>query len=430
MTRKIDIFDTTLRDGEQSPGASMNTEEKLVVARQLLRLNVDVIEAGFPISSPGDFESVRRISELAGDNAVVCGLTRAIDKDIEVCADALKYAKRPRIHTGIGVSPSHMRDKLRITEEECLERAVHAVAFAKTFVDDVQFYAEDAGRSDFAFLAKVIEAVIAAGATVVNIPDTTGYSLPWDFGDRIKYLVDHVKGIDDVTISVHCHNDLGMATALSLAGVRNGATQIECTINGLGERAGNTAMEEVVMGIRMHGDELDAHTDINTDQTSESGCIHGMDLAAACGLCCDGLTVGKNKVNLLGENLHIIGARSIDPPEYGVAERAGAHLHTVWEVRERGLEAVLADILPALEGKQVHISFDVDVLDPAEFTATGYNIPEGLAVAEVERVLSAVLDTGRACSFECVEYNPAMDPGKKDLNTLMGILKMVSEKLK
>ena len=264
MTRKIDIFDTTLRDGEQSPGASMNTEEKLVIARQLLRLGVDVIEAGFPISSPGDFESVRRISELAGDNAVVCGLTRAIDKDIEVAADALKYAKRPRIHTGIGVSESHMRDKLRITEEQCIERAVHAVGYAKTFVDDVQFYAEDAGRSDFAFLAKVIEAVIAAGATVVNIPDTTGYSLPWDFGERIKYLVDNVKGIEDVTISVHCHNDLGMATALSLAGVRNGATQIECTINGLGERAGNTAMEEVVMGIRMHGEELDARTDINT----------------------------------------------------------------------------------------------------------------------------------------------------------------------
>ena len=264
MTRKIDIFDTTLRDGEQSPGASMNTEEKLVIARQLLRLNVDVIEAGFPISSPGDFESVRRISELAGDAAVVCALTRAVDKDIDSAADALKFAKRPRIHTGIGVSPSHMRDKLRITEDECIERAVHAVSYAKKYVEDVQFYAEDAGRSDFAFLARVIEAVVKAGATVVNIPDTTGYSLPEDFGARIKYLMDNVAGIDDVTVSVHCHNDLGMATALSLAGVRNGATQIECTINGLGERAGNTAMEEVVMAMRMHGEELDAHTDINT----------------------------------------------------------------------------------------------------------------------------------------------------------------------
>lgn len=264
MTRKIDIFDTTLRDGEQSPGASMNTEEKLVIARELLRLNVDVIEAGFPISSPGDFESVRRIAELAGDAATVCALTRAVEKDIDSAADALRYAKRPRIHTGIGVSPSHMRDKLRITEDECVERAVKCVSYAKKFVEDVQFYAEDAGRSDFAFLARVIEAVAAAGATVVNIPDTTGYSLPEDFGARIKYLMDHVKGIENVTVSVHCHNDLGMATALSLAGVRNGATQIECTINGLGERAGNTAMEEVVMAMRMHGAELDAHTDINT----------------------------------------------------------------------------------------------------------------------------------------------------------------------
>ena len=266
MTRKINIFDTTLRDGEQSPGASMNTEEKLVVARQLLRLNVDVIEAGFPISSPGDFESVRRISELAGDKAVVCALTRAVEKDIDCAADALKYAKRPRIHTGLGVSPSHMRDKLRITEGECVERAIKCVTYAKKYVEDVQFYAEDAGRSDFDFLVRVIQAVVDAGATVVNIPDTTGYSLPEDFGRRIKYLVDNVNGIENVTISVHCHNDLGMATALSLAGVRNGATQVECTINGLGERAGNTAMEEVVMAMRMHEQELDGHTDINTKE--------------------------------------------------------------------------------------------------------------------------------------------------------------------
>lgn len=264
MTRKIDIFDTTLRDGEQSPGASMNTEEKLVIARQLLRLNVDVIEAGFPISSPGDFESVRRIAELAGDNATVAGLTRAIDKDIDVAADALRYAKRPRIHTGLGVSPSHLRDKLRISEDECVERAAHCVAYAKKYVNDVEFYAEDAGRSDYDFLVRVIQAAVDAGATVVNIPDTTGYSLPEEFGRRIKYLMDNVRGIENVTVSVHCHNDLGMATALALEGVKNGATQIECTINGLGERAGNTAMEEVVMAMRMHGEELDAHTDVNT----------------------------------------------------------------------------------------------------------------------------------------------------------------------
>ena len=266
MTRKIAIFDTTLRDGEQVPGASMNTDEKLVVARELLRMNVDVIEAGFPISSPGDFESVRKISELAGWDAVVCALTRAVDKDIVCAADALQFAKRPRIHTGIGVSESHMRDKLRITPDVAVERAVKAVTLAKSYVDDVEFYAEDAGRSDYDFLVRIIQAVVDAGATVVNIPDTTGYSLPEEFGQRIKYLADNVKGIEDVTISVHCHNDLGMATALALSGVKNGARQIECTINGRGERAGNTSMEEVVRAIRMHGKELDAHTDINTKE--------------------------------------------------------------------------------------------------------------------------------------------------------------------
>lgn len=270
MTRKIHVFDTTLRDGEQSPGASMNTEEKLVVARELLRMNVDVIEAGFPVSSPGDFQSVRRIGELAGDAAVVCALTRAVDGDIDAAADALKTAKRPRIHTGLGVSPTHLRDKLRITEQECIERAVHSVAYAKRFVEDVQFYAEDAGRSDYGFLARVIEAVIKAGATVVNIPDTTGYSLPDEFGRRIRYLMEHVAGIEDVVVSVHCHNDLGMATALALEGVRCGAGQVECTINGLGERAGNTALEEIVMGVRMHAGELDAHTDVNARELTRA----------------------------------------------------------------------------------------------------------------------------------------------------------------
>ena len=284
MTRKIDIFDTTLRDGEQSPGASMNTEEKLVVARQLLRMKVDVIEAGFPISSPGDFESVRRIAELAGDDATVVGLTRAVEMDIDRAAEALKYAKRPRIHTGIGVSPSHLHDKLRITEDQCLERAEHCVRYAKKYMNDVQFYAEDAGRSDYDFLVKVIQRVVDAGATVVNIPDTTGYSLPAEFGRRIAYLMENVRGIENVTVSVHCHNDLGMATALALEGVKNGATQIECTINGLGERAGNTALEEVVMGIRMHGEELNAHTDINTREFAKASrlvsSITGMNVQA------------------------------------------------------------------------------------------------------------------------------------------------------
>ena len=264
MTRKIAIFDTTLRDGEQSPGASMNSEEKLVITRQLLRLGVDVIEAGFPVSSPGDFKSVQQIADEVGDRAIVCALTRAVEKDIDSAADALANCKRPRIHTGIGVSRSHIYDKLRTTPEVILDRAVHAVKYAKKYCEDIEFYAEDAGRSDYEFLAKVCEAVIDAGATVVNIPDTTGYSLPDEYGRRIRFLMENVSNIDKATISVHCHNDLGMATALSLAGVANGAGQIECTINGLGERAGNTAMEEVVMAIKMHGEELDVHTDINT----------------------------------------------------------------------------------------------------------------------------------------------------------------------
>ena len=270
MTRKIDIFDTTLRDGEQSPGASMNTEEKLVIAQQLLRMHVDVIEAGFPISSPGDFRSVQEIGRLAGDDAVVVGLTRAVDKDIDRAAEALSTAKRPRIHTGLGVSPQHLREKLRISEDECVERAIHCVKYAKRYVEDVEFYAEDAGRADQKFLERVIQAAVDAGATVVNIPDTTGYQMPDDFGARIKGLADNVRGIENVTISVHTHNDLGMATALALAGVKNGATQIECTINGLGERAGNTALEEVVMAIKMHGDELDAHTGVVTQELTRA----------------------------------------------------------------------------------------------------------------------------------------------------------------
>jgi 2-isopropylmalate synthase len=270
MTRKIDIFDTTLRDGEQSPGAGMTTDDKLVIARQLLRMKVDVIEAGFPVSSPGDFKSVAEIGRMAGDDCVVCGLTRAVDGDIDVAAEALKTAKRPRIHTGLGVSPEHLHEKLNITEDECVERAIHCVKYARNLVDDVEFYAEDAGRSDQEFLVRVIQAAVKAGATVVNIPDTTGYSLPWDFAQRIRDLRERVDGIEDVTISVHTHNDLGMATALAIASVDAGATQVECTINGLGERAGNTSLEEIVMAIKMHGDELDAHTDIVTRELTRA----------------------------------------------------------------------------------------------------------------------------------------------------------------
>lgn len=258
----VQIFDTTLRDGEQVPGCKLDTESKLIIADRLDHLGVDVIEAGFPISSPGDFHSVESIAKLI-KNATVCGLTRAVKKDIEVAADALKHAKKPRIHTGIGTSDSHIKYKFNATREQIIERAVAAVAFAKTFVEDVEFYAEDAGRTDNAFLAKVCEEVIKAGATVLNIPDTTGYCLPEEYGAKIKYLKENVTGIDKATLSCHCHNDLGLATANSIAGIMNGARQIECTINGIGERAGNTSLEEVVMIMRQHPD-LHLNTNINT----------------------------------------------------------------------------------------------------------------------------------------------------------------------
>jgi 2-isopropylmalate synthase len=248
---KIFIFDTTLRDGEQVPGCKLNSNEKVELALQLEALGVDIIEAGFPVSSPGDFTSVNEISKVI-KNATVCGLTRAVQKDIEVAAEALKYAKRPRIHTGIGTSDLHIKAKFNATKEEILERAVQAVKWAKNFVDDVEFYAEDAGRTDNEYLARVIEAVIKAGATTVNIPDTTGYCLPHQYGEKIAYLANNVPNIDKAIISCHCHNDLGLATANSIAGIINGARQIECTINGLGERAGNTSLEEVAMIIQSH----------------------------------------------------------------------------------------------------------------------------------------------------------------------------------
>ncbi len=259
---KVHIFDTTLRDGEQVPGCKLNTEQKLVIANRLDELGVDVIEAGFPISSPGDFSSVVEISKIV-KNATVCGLTRAVKKDIEVAAEALTYAKKPRIHTGIGTSDSHITHKFKATKEQIIERAVVAVKYAKSFVEDIEFYAEDAGRTDNEFLAKVCEAVIKAGATVLNIPDTTGYCLPEEYGAKIKYLKENVKGIDKAILSCHCHNDLGLATANSISGVINGARQIECTINGIGERAGNTSLEEVVMVLKQHP-YLNLDTNINT----------------------------------------------------------------------------------------------------------------------------------------------------------------------
>lgn len=266
-SEKIEIFDTTLRDGEQVPGCKLNTKQKLIIAERLDKLGIDVIEAGFPISSPGDFESVSEISKLV-KNAKVCGLTRANKKDIDTAAEALKYARRPRIHTGIGTSDSHIKYKFNSNREDILERASEAVKYAKRYVEDVEFYAEDAGRTDNAYLARVCEEVIKAGATVLNIPDTTGYCLPEEYGQKIKYLKENVKGIEKAILSCHCHNDLGLATANSIAGVINGARQIECTINGLGERAGNTALEEVVMILKQHKD-LNFHTDINSTMLNE-----------------------------------------------------------------------------------------------------------------------------------------------------------------
>jgi len=259
---QVYIFDTTLRDGEQVPGCKLNTHQKLIIAEQLDFLGVDIIEAGFPISSPGDFNSVVEISKIV-KNATVCGLTRANKKDIEVAAESLKYAKKPRIHTGIGTSESHIKFKFNSTPEKIVERAIEAVKYAKTFVEDVEFYAEDAGRTDNEFLARVCEAVIKAGATVLNIPDTTGYCLPSEYGAKIKYLTENVKGIEKAILSCHCHNDLGLATANSIEGVINGARQIECTINGIGERAGNTALEEVVMILKQHP-YLNLQTNINS----------------------------------------------------------------------------------------------------------------------------------------------------------------------
>ncbi|SEF94240.1 2-isopropylmalate synthase [Flavobacterium urumqiense] len=264
---KVQIFDTTLRDGEQVPGCKLDTKQKLVIANRLDEMGVDIIEAGFPVSSPGDFLSVTEISKIV-KNATVCGLTRAVKNDIDVAAAALKYAKKPRIHTGIGTSNSHIIHKLNTTREDVIARAKFAVLHAKSYVEDVEFYAEDAGRTDNDFLAKVCEEAIKAGATVLNIPDTTGYCLPDEYGAKIKYLRENVKGIENVILSCHCHNDLGMATANSIAGAVNGARQIECTINGIGERAGNTALEEVVMIFKQHP-YLNLYTDIDSKQLNE-----------------------------------------------------------------------------------------------------------------------------------------------------------------
>ena len=262
MKNQVQIFDTTLRDGEQVPGCKLDTKSKLILAEKIDHLGADIIEAGFPISSPGDFKSVVEISRIV-KNASVCALSRANEKDIDVAAESLRDAKKPRIHTGIGTSEIHIKHKFNSNKESIVELAKKSVAHAKKYVDDVEFYAEDAGRTDNEFLARVCEEVIKSGAKVLNIPDTTGYCLPNEYGEKIKFLIDNVNGIDKVTISCHCHNDLGLATANSIYGVLNGARQIECTINGIGERAGNTSLEEVVMVLRQHSD-LGLYTNINS----------------------------------------------------------------------------------------------------------------------------------------------------------------------
>ena len=321
---KVQIFDTTLRDGEQVPGCKLNTQQKLIIAEQLDLLGVDIIEAGFPVSSPGDFTSVNEIAKIV-KNATVCGLTRAVENDIKVAAEALKHAKRPRIHTGIGTSESHIKYKFNSTQDKVIERGIAAVKYAKSFVEDVEFYAEDAGRTDNEFLARVCEAMIKAGATVLNIPDTTGYCLPEEYGAKIKYLKENVTGIDNVIISCHCHNDLGLATANSIAGAINGARQIECTINGIGERAGNTALEEVVMIMKQHP-YLNLNTDINSKLLYETSQMVSDHM---------GMLVQPNKA-IIGANAfaHSSGIHQdgviknretyeiIDPAEVGVTESA------------------------------------------------------------------------------------------------------------
>ena len=320
----IQIFDTTLRDGEQVPGCKLNKAQKIVIAEQLDLLGVDIIEAGFPVSSPGDFASVQAVSKIV-KNATVCGLSRSVENDIKVAAEALQYAKIPRIHTGIGTSDSHIKFKFNSNRDAIIERAVAAVRYAKSFVEDVEFYAEDAGRTENEYLARVCEAVIKAGATVLNIPDTTGYCLPQEYGAKIKYLKDNVKGIEKANLSCHCHNDLGLATANSIEGVINGASQIECTINGIGERAGNTALEEVVMIMKQHP-ALQLNTNINTSM------LYGISQLVSDNM---GICTQPNKA-IVGANAfaHSSGIHQdgviknretyeiIDPKEVGVTESA------------------------------------------------------------------------------------------------------------
>ena len=366
-TSRVEIFDTTLRDGEQVPGCKLDAREKLAIARQLERLGVDVIEAGFAISSPGDFESIVEISKAVRE-PTICALSRAVEKDIVAAAESLRHAARPRIHTGIGVSDSHVLHKLRTTHDAIVERATGCVTLAKSYVEDVEFYAEDAGRADLPFLARVIQAAVDAGATVLNIPDTTGYCLPEEYGRIMSYLLEHVDGIDRCTLSTHCHNDLGLATANSIAGVQHGARQVECTVNGIGERAGNTSLEEVVMVLKQHPD-LNLETGVVTELLYPTSQLVRERM---------GMTVQPNKA-IVGDNafahssgIHqdgVIKRRDtyeiIDPKSVGVDEsrivltaRSGRaalayrYKQLGHDVTKRELDALYADFLDVADRKK------------------------------------------------------------------------------
>jgi 2-isopropylmalate synthase len=385
MPTRIYIFDTTLRDGEQSPGASLNVEEKVEIARQLERLGVDVIEAGFPISSPGDFQAVQAISRVV-KHCTVCGLTRAVQKDIETAAEALKEAVRPRIHTGLGVSDNHLQFKLRLTREQAMERGVSAVKLAKSFVEDVEYFLEDSGRADKDYLCQVIEAVIAAGATVINIPDTTGYMTPDEYGALIGYVMEHVPNIDRAVVSTHCHNDLGMATANALAAVRNGARQIECTVNGIGERAGNCSLEEVVMAMKVRRDFFDCETGIDTREIYKTSRM----VSTA-----TGVLVQPNKA-IVGANafahssgIHQDGVLKerttyeiIDPKDVGIQEskiiltaRSGRHAlqHRLSELgyvlNEEQIDKIYARFLDVADRKKQVYDEDLEVIAADETSA-------------------------------------------------------------
>lgn len=381
---QVQIFDTTLRDGEQVPGCKLNTPEKLIIAERLDELGVDIIEAGFPISSPGDFNSVVEISKLV-KNATVCGLTRANKKDIDSAAEALKLAVKPRIHTGIGTSESHIRYKFKSTPEKIIERAREAVKYAKSFVEDIEFYAEDAGRTDNAYLARICEEVIKAGATVLNIPDTTGYCLPEEYGQKMQYLKENVKGIDNVILSCHCHNDLGLATANSIAGVQSGARQIECTINGIGERAGNTALEEVVMILKQHP-YLNLDTNINTQMLYETSQMVQQHM---------GIMVQPNKA-VVGENAF---AHSSGIHQDGVIKNRGTY--EIMNPSDVGVNQS-SIVLTARSGRAAlayrakKIGFDLTKIELdkvyPEFLRTADKMKE-VGDAEIERIIKSVKES-------------------------------------